>query len=171
MATGKKPKTSRQGVLEYGTDSKARSGFASDRALQELLSESMLSSVEQALSQTLEERVDIYTHELLSQLEASGIGKVSGAAQTQNESDSKWIAIESLSSLRNLVGGRFHNLKEKWIEAGFPLREHRGDKAGEVEVKKQGWIELTNWILKQGYEARLAPDREDCLFELRPLEK
>ncbi len=39
-----------------------------------------------------------------------------------------WTRIESLSRLRAIVGGRFKNLKEKWVGAGFPLREHRGDR-------------------------------------------
>ena len=45
---------------------------------------------------------------------------------SQNESG--WLRIESLSQLRATVGGRFQNLKQKWVEAGFPLREHRGDR-------------------------------------------
>ena len=47
------------------------------------------------------------------------------------------------------------------------MREHRGDSGGEYQLNQEAWIELSNWIYKQGYEVRLTPDREDCLFELR----
>ncbi len=78
-----------------------------------------------------------------------------------------WVEIESLSRLRAIVGGRFQNLRDRWVGAGFPLREHRGDKDGEFSLNEAGWIELSNWVLKQGFESRLTPDKPGCLFELR----
>lgn len=80
-----------------------------------------------------------------------------------------WIEIESLSRLRAVVGGRFQNLRDRWVGAGFPLREHRGDKDGEFSLNEAGWIELSNWVLKQGFESRLTPDKPGCLFELRAM--
>ena len=86
-----------------------------------------------------------------------------------DESGTDWIRIESLSKLRALVGGRFQNLKDRWVRAGFPLREHRGDRTGQKNIDYQGWIELSAWINKQGFELKLADEKEEWLFELRKL--
>lgn len=80
-----------------------------------------------------------------------------------------WTRIESLSQLRAAVGGRFQNLKQKWITAGLPLREHRGDRKLEANISYEGWIELSGWISKQGFEVRLAGEGENFLFEVRRL--
>ncbi|MCB0339149.1 MAG: hypothetical protein KDD53_06075 [Bdellovibrionales bacterium] len=93
-----------------------------------------------------------------------------GASQPETSgcfSKEEWTEIESMSRLRSTVGGRFQNLKERWLQAGFPLREHRGDKDSDFKVDDLGWIELSNWISKQGYEVRLCPDKANCLFEIR----
>ena len=78
-----------------------------------------------------------------------------------------WTRIESLSRLRAIVGGRFKNLKEKWVGAGFPLREHRGDREERGTVNTEGWLELSSWISRQGYEVRLAGETDHWLFEIR----
>lgn len=83
------------------------------------------------------------------------------------ESDEGWLRIESLSQLRATVGGRFRNLKQKWVEAGFPLREHRGDRSESGEVRTEGWMSLADWVTKQGFDVRLAPPGESWLFEVR----
>ena len=88
---------------------------------------------------------------------------------TGGASSSEWIRIESLSRLRALVGGRFQNLKDRWVSAGFPLREHRGDRSGKKSLEQEGWIELSAWIHKQGFEIRLAEEHEPWLFEVRKL--
>lgn len=83
--------------------------------------------------------------------------------------DSKeWTEISSLSALRGLVGGRFQQLKERWVAAGFPLREHRGDREQEVNFDEAGWIELSRWIGKQGFEVRRARSGEEYIFKIRP---
>jgi hypothetical protein len=84
-----------------------------------------------------------------------------------NQPSIEWIGIDSLSRLRAEVGGRFQNLKDRWIEAGFSLKEHRGDKSQKVEINKSGWLELSNWISGQGYEVKLVSDRVGILFEIR----
>ena len=78
-----------------------------------------------------------------------------------------WVAVESLSRLRSLVGGRFQNVKDRWVEAGFPLREHRGEELRQVTPSEKGWLELSTWIAKQGFEARLTPESKDGFFEVR----
>lgn len=83
--------------------------------------------------------------------------------------DLPWTHIESLSQLRAKVGGRFQNLKEKWVASGFPLREHRGDRSGQKSVDYDGWVALALWIQRQGFEVRLAADADPWLFELREL--
>jgi len=124
---------------------------------------------ESALREAFERHRDRFVHEISAKLGRSALkdGVISDNGSKENE----WIAIESLSRLRNLVGGRFQNLKKKWMNAGFPLREHRGDKGTDYQVDQKGWIELSNWILKQGYEAKLAPEQSKYLFELRELDK
>ena len=87
----------------------------------------------------------------------------SSATKEQND----WNKIESLSQLRSLIGGRFQNLKQRWVNSGFPLRQHRGDRDAKANVINEGWIELSNWISKQGYEVKLAGEDEDFLFAVR----
>ncbi len=84
---------------------------------------------------------------------------------------SEWVGIESLSRLRSVVGGRFQNIKKKWVDAGFPLREHRGDRWKEFEMDRDAWLELAAWIAKQGYEARLTPESEEFIFQLKAQSK
>ncbi|MFN8392110.1 MAG: hypothetical protein U0136_17595 [Bdellovibrionota bacterium] len=97
--------------------------------------------------------------ELMSEHKVGGVMSATSADE--------WIRIESLSGLRALVGGRFQNLKDKWVRAGFPLREHRGDRAGQKNIDYQGWIELAAWINKQGFELKLAEEDQPWLFELK----
>ncbi|MCB0346511.1 MAG: hypothetical protein KDD66_15435 [Bdellovibrionales bacterium] len=80
-----------------------------------------------------------------------------------------WERIESLSQLRATVGGRFQNLKKRWVKSGFPLREHRGDREGKAEIDEAGWVELSLWINKQGFETKLAADSEPWLLEVRKI--
>ena len=74
--------------------------------------------------------------------------------------EAAWVHIESLSQLRAKVGGRFQNLKDKWVASGFPLREHRGDRSGQKVVDYDGWVALALWIQRQGFEVRLAADAD-----------
>ena len=83
--------------------------------------------------------------------------------------DISWVKIESLSQLRSLVGGRFLNLKEKWLAAGFPLREHRGDRDLGANINDTGWLEFNIWINKRGFEARLCDLGVNALFEIRKI--
>lgn len=91
----------------------------------------------------------------------------SAPTPSEVENGETWVGIESLSQLRSVVGGRFQNLKQKWVAAGLPLREHRGDRKGEATIDEDGWLALSVWINKQGYEARLVNDNENYLFEVR----
>ncbi|MBN8548665.1 MAG: hypothetical protein J0M12_05055 [Deltaproteobacteria bacterium] len=134
------------------------------------LLEQTLATFELYLHEAFAARRDIFVFEILKQLRR---GKLSAAPAVadENSAGAGWVDIESLSKLRNVVGGRFENIKRKWVGAGFPLREHRGDKAGEFEVNSEGWVELSNWMSKHGYESRLRPDRPDCLFQIKALAK
>ncbi|MCB0319827.1 MAG: hypothetical protein KDD60_02810, partial [Bdellovibrionales bacterium] len=69
-----------------------------------------------------------------------------------------WMTIASLSQLRKEVGGRFQNLRERWLNAGFPLKAHRGDPSERYELDKAGWLEMSSWLVKQGFECRLLED-------------
>ncbi|MFM1848502.1 MAG: hypothetical protein RL417_1976 [Pseudomonadota bacterium] len=118
------------------------------------------------LEETLIQEHDVIVGEIARRIRAVAGGELAAPGETPPVS-SDWVEIESLSRLRSIVGGRFQNLRDRWVGAGFPLREHRGDKDGEFALNESGWFELSNWILKQGFEARLTPDRPGCLFELR----
>lgn len=78
-----------------------------------------------------------------------------------------WTGVHSLSQLRAIVGGRFKNLKEKWTEAGFPIRAHRGDRLERAAIDPTGWTGLAQWISRQGFDARLPTEEEEFLFAVR----
>lgn len=131
------------------------------------LVEGATSLLESVVNQVFESRRDSYVFQCANRLRelVSDAREVASAAPVIND----WVEIESLSRLRTVVGGRFENTKKKWIAAGFPLREHRGDKLSAFVVNEAGWIELSNWIIKQGFETRQNPGKEHCLFELRKI--
>lgn len=130
----------------------------------EILLEDTISRCAELLEAALEERRSFLVQGVLAKLcavrrEFSGTSSASAGKE--------WIDVESLSSLRTLVGGRFASLKKKWVDAGFPLRQHRGDKNHSYKIREEGWIELAAWIAKQGYEARLADPEENCPIKIR----
>ncbi len=135
--------------------------------LSEILLEDTIRSMESCLRQAFKQRRDVFLSEILKRLRQSGVG--GGAPGRATEVEGGWVDVESLSKLRNLVGGRFENIKKKWVGAGFPLREHRGDKSGGFELSQSGWVELSNWMSKHGFEARLCPDKPECVFQIRQL--
>lgn len=167
MSNSKKTKTK---SARESVEQSEEHGLELDAELDSVLTEDAYALIDICVARALADREAALLAGMVEKLSAAGIG-VAAAPVLEGQNGKGWLAIESLSALRNLVGGRFHNLKERWVEAGFPLKEHRGDKTQKFEVNKQGWVELSNWIMKQGYEARLVLDREDCLFELRSVGK
>ena len=123
------------------------------------------SLLESVVNEVFDSRRESFVFQCANRLRefVSGANNVESAPPVAND----WLEIESLSRLRSVVGGRFENTKKRWVAAGFLLREHRGDKSGAFTVNEAGWIELSNWIIKQGFEVRLSPEKEQCLFELR----
>lgn len=125
--------------------------------------------IRRTVREAISQRQHVITYALarkcLSLFEEMNIGTDSALAPEQTE----WIRIESLSRLRALVGGRFQNLKERWVKAGFPLREHRGDRSGGGVVDYEAWVELSSWIHQQGFEIRLASESDPWLFEIRAI--
>ena len=78
-----------------------------------------------------------------------------------------WQPIASLSQFRQIVGGRFQSIKDRWLRAGLPLREHRGDKAEwRGQLDPVAWDELCLWIRQQGFEVRVNRERPENLFEV-----
>lgn len=124
---------------------------------------------ENCLKRAFESRRDVFVFELLKKLRRENLRAT--VAVTSEGTEGAWTDIESLSKLRNVVGGRFENIKKKWTGSGFPLREHRGDKGASFTVNNEGWVELSNWLSKHGYESRLRPDKPDCLFQIKPVAK
>jgi hypothetical protein len=90
-------------------------------------------------------------------------------ARDATKGGDEWVKITSLSQLRALVGGRFQQLKDRWVAAGFPLREHRGDRSKGATVDEAAWLDLAVWISRQGFEARRDASLSDELFAVRPV--
>ncbi len=136
-------------------------GSSSDRAM--VTSHAPL--IEEVVREAFDRNRELIVHDLKRRLGGMVAAEVTPGAAPQD--DTGWQEIESMSRLRSLVGGRFQNLKERWTQAGFPLKEHRGDRGAEYKLNELGWLELSNWISQQGFEVRLRPDKADCLFEIR----
>jgi hypothetical protein len=113
-------------------------------------------------------RRPVYIDNLGKRLLSSGL---SGATLSAVAKAQPWTGISSLSALRALVGGRFANLKERWLAVGFPLKEGRSD-GTRVKINRTAWLELVSWIEGQGYSARLPEDGTDSsLLEIRQLRR
>jgi hypothetical protein len=130
-------------------------------------SEKLGAYFEDIIADVFLQKRDFFIHAIRQKL--VGMSLQSNQPEVTDEGE-EWIQILSLSRLRSVVGGRFQNLKDKWIEAGFPLREHRGDTGAQYEVSEEGWIAISNWIAGQGFEARLASSDSKHLFEVRKRE-
>lgn len=121
------------------------------------------------LTKVVEEAFSQNREYLLSQIERT-LGQAPRANETEVVSANnlaEWIAVDSLSRLRALVGGRFESLKARWQGAGFPLKRKKGDKISDYQIIESGWSELEGWISKQGFSARRRVDLEDRLFEIK----
>lgn len=142
------------------TSEAAHDGQAVSSELREEVTAQLLATVREALAR--------HQHLHVRRV-VDGVLRCTGASDERiaPSSSEEWQPIESLSRLRSQVGGRFQQLKQRWVAAGFPLKEHRGDKTSEVRLDERAWLELSAWMLKQGYEARLTPERSDVLFEIR----
>lgn len=116
----------------------------------------------------IERRSHVLVYEIANRLFDIFRREEVGAGILAMEESTDWTSIESLSQLRAIVGGRFQNIKQKWVEAGFPLREHRGDRGERAQINDRGWTELALWINRQGFEARLASEPGHGIFEVRP---
>jgi|GEM_PF-5147574 len=145
---------------------------AKDEYNDEQLGAAIRCELTESICDNLKKAFDKWREFLAEQLAVKIIESLSSMMQdVSGETHADWIGIESLSRLRSLVGGRFQSLKQKWTEAGLPLRAHRGDRWKDFKLNQRGWIDLSNWVLKQGFEARLTPNSEDFLFEIRELTK
>ena len=102
----------------------------------------------------------------VGELLAARAARVEGAPVAQAD-PADWIPVLSLTTIRNVVGGRFELLKARWIGAGMPLKANRGAKLGEFSRDAAGWRELLLWLLKQGYEVRECQGNNNALFEIR----
>lgn len=136
-------------------------------ALDPALSAQMKEQVTSIVRDSFEQHREIFINALVQRLGA--VPRQASAVSDSQASMAAWVDIESLSRLRSVVGGRFENLKKRWVEAGFPLREHRGDKEKDYKVLQSGWDEMAGWLLKHGFESRLTPDSPVALFQVREI--
>lgn len=128
--------------------------------IRQLIEEMVVTGIKEALRR----RAPFFSTLLLKKLERLDLQRKQKEAPATSE---KWIGIESLSQLRALVGGRFQNLKERWLSAGFPLKEHRGASEAQATLDPDGWRDLSQWILTQGFEARISTKGTSYLFEVK----
>lgn len=130
---------------------------------------SELPALKELLKDSLNLRRQTLVFELAKQIkqgfEAQGL-KLSSVEQAEKS----WTKIDSLSALRATVGGRFQNLKDRWLAAGFPLKEKKGEPLADFVLEESAWSEMLNWLNRSGYEARLGKPEEGCLFEVKRLE-
>lgn len=91
------------------------------------------------------------------------------AADLEMPAQTEWIKVFSLTTIRNVVGGRFELLKSRWTNAGLPLKAHRGSRPALGVRNEVGWRDLVLWLLKQGYELREPVSEGEHLFEIRRL--
>lgn len=122
---------------------------------------------ENVVDEVFAEKRSFFVHSIAQKIKELEL--LPAVSTEQAEEEREWIQIESLSRLRSIVGGRFQNLKQRWVSAGLPLKKHRGDQVVEFEVSEEGWLELSTWILDQGYEVRVSSSKTASLLELRPL--
>ena len=136
--------------------------------LRESVESHIRESVESSISEVFQRRKEVWVESVTSVLRER-VGEVSSSAggEASQVTDAVWIEIASLSQLRKEVGGRFQNLRTRWLEAGFPLKAHRGDPSEDYNLDESGWLEMTSWLLKQGYESRLLDDLNKGYFEIR----
>jgi hypothetical protein len=142
--------------------------FSDDR-FNAVLTQDLIDAVGNALGDAFDSWHDFLVQELEARLADSL--NVAEEVVLPPKVGGEWQGVESLSRLRSLVGGRFQSIKKKWTDAGFPLRAHRGDRWKDFVLDEKGWVDLSNWILKQGFEARVTPESREFLFEIRPLSK
>jgi len=129
------------------------------------LQSAVAATVKELVSTVLKENKAYYVSQFLDALRGSGLHSQESMKQPVTETE--WIDIESLSQLRAVVGGRFQNLRTRWLKAGLPLREHRGDKESSYEIDRAGWAELSGWLLDQGYQSKLVEDEgESAIFQI-----
>lgn len=131
--------------------------------------EQFLEVMTQVITQVFRERRAQYVLSIAQRL-ATSVARPTAEKYDELEG-STWVGVESLSQLRALVGGRFQHLKQRWMDAGLPLREHRGDRSGRAKVSAEGWAELSSWTMKQGFEIRLEPDGAEHLMRVRRVSK
>ena len=121
--------------------------------------------VVELVRRSIRSKRELIVHAIVERLRGTGGAPV---PPTANREGGEWTGVESLSRLRSIVGGRFQNIKDRWIGAGLPLKEHRGERSKLGKIDQAGWLELSSWVQRQGFEVRLASDRDDILFEIRP---
>jgi len=131
----------------------------------EMFERELESRIEQAARDAFNQNRSYYLSEVVGLLEDCNADRsLEGSEQTLEGIE--WLDIESLSQLRSIVGGRFQKLRTRWVKAGLPLREHRGDKDASYQIDSEGWSELSDWLLEQGYKVRQGTGEDAVIFQI-----
>ena len=117
-----------------------------------------LSALDEAMARNKRELV----HNIMERLRPYKEELASANSSNEDGADESrgWIVIESLSALRKEAGGRFENLKERWLAVGFPLKEHKGDQTETIKIDQKGWEALSEWLVGRGFESKLVEKDE-----------
>lgn len=121
--------------------------------------------IKKAIKKAFEDNRDYLIYKFSQSITQAG----SGVTNIEPTEDTDWTAVDSMSKLRAIVGGRFDTLKAKWQAAALPVKQKKGDDIPEFVVDPSGWTDLESWLLKMGYKARLRPDLADRVFEIRKM--
>lgn len=151
-------------MIKKKVKSKESTTFPVDQEISAELVDQQTRFFEDCIGEIFEERKDFFLAGTIDRFKAL---VAAAKERTEQVVDQNWTEIDSLSKLRAVVGGRFENLKAKWLSAGFPLKESKGAELSDFKLSSQGWVELSTWISNQGFEVRLCDDKSKALFEIK----
>ena len=117
----------------------------------------------------IEDSLDMRRQAIVYSLARKFYNLMPSSESIKSDENNRWIEISSLSKLRASVGGRFNNLKKRWVDSGLPLRSHKGDREQGAVINKDAWLEMVNWINGQGFEALLGEQADNYLFKIKKM--
>jgi len=141
---------------------------SSFEAFKQAIDSSFAKCVEQVVSAAFAQKRAVILRSMYNEWSAV-LNAEEGETSSKSASAVGWEEIVSLSSLRKIVGGRFQLLRERWMKAGFPLKEHRGTVLDADSSSRGNPDEFFSWLDSQGFLVRRQDDKlkSGILFEIK----